>query len=505
MTKDAEKLLKQIADMSEQCNDIKVTIDINKIQKILSTQISINNLLDELKSNDFISSYEDNIYGEINVNLMSNKTEDFYKNKRLIRVSGNDCVVNITGGQLNVASGNASIISTNTGGISENELPIEITYDFQYLKSLYEHLSSYYNFMLSIIGDNHQSIGKIRNNIDLIKRSLNCYYNGRIKKAYECIKKILTNYINSPYIVASINENYAFKGLSPKIIRPNILIGDEDYANIYENMLAHELSFFKARVASEKIIIKDMLHIPFDKRSLVSTQRFSIPGIPCIYLSTTSFGCWLELGTPESDIFQVSSFKIPTNLKVLNLCIRWKFIEGMIKLANTKEEREVIFDFYEIYPLVIATSYHIREINRKFKSEYIISQIVMQVCNELKIDGIAYLSKRITDYYAYPQAVNLAISVPYNVDLLYWEKANEVLITEPVRFSDFCEMKIANQGIAQFSSYVNEIYKNSLNNDIWIAGNEMKYTDTKFSAFDEYLVSQKFKSFINFSSENRLS
>lgn len=111
MTKDAEKLLKQIADMSEQCNDIKVTIDINKIQKILSTQISINNLLDELKSNDFISSYEDNIYGEINVYLMSNKTEDFYKNKRLIRVSGNDCVVNITGGQLNVASGNASIIT----------------------------------------------------------------------------------------------------------------------------------------------------------------------------------------------------------------------------------------------------------------------------------------------------------------------------------------------------------------------------------------------------------
>lgn len=333
---------------------------------------------------------------------------------------------------------------------------------------------------------------------------MNCYYNGRIKKAYECIKKILINYINSPYIVAPANENYAFKGLSPKIIRPNILISDEDYANIYENMLAHELSFFKARVASEKITIKDMLHIPFDKRSLVLTQRFSIPGIPCIYLSTTSYGCWLELGTPESDIFQVSSFKIPTDLRVLNLCIRWKFIEGMIKLANTKEEREVIFDFYEIYPLVIATSYHIREINRKFKSEYIISQIVMQVCNELKIDGIAYLSKRITDYYAYPQAVNLAISVPYNADFLYWERANEVLITEPVRFSDFCKMKLDNQDIAQFSSYVNEIYKNSLNNDILIAGNEMKYTDTKFSAFDEYLVAQKFKRFTNLSFENSL-
>lgn len=99
-----------------------------------------------------------------------------------------------------------------------------------------------------------------------------------------------------------------------------------------------------------------------------------------MYLSATSFGTWLEIGLPEAEYFQVSSFTI-----------------------ENEYEKNMVLSSLEIFPLVIATSYHVSEMNRKFKSEYIISQIIMQVCNELNIDGVAYLSKRMPDFYAYPQ------------------------------------------------------------------------------------------------------
>lgn len=387
--------------------------------------------------------------------------------------------------------------------LTETALPIKIVYDSEYVKNLYEHLDFYYNYILGFFTENKKNIKSTKENIDLIKQGLHFYFNGKVNETYNCIKEIIVKYYDSPYIVASVDENYAFRGLAPKKIRPNRYTYKE-YDASYQKMLKHELSFFKARVATEKLEISDMLHIPFDKRNLVATQRFSISGIPCIYLSTTSYGSWLELGTPESDIFQVSSFKIPSDLRILNLCIQWKFIYGMKGIANADREQEILFDFLEIYPLIIATSYHVSEINRRFKSEYIISQIVMQVCNELNLDGIAYLSKRTSDYYAYPQAVNLAIAVPYNTEYLYWSRANEILITEPVRFSDFSNAKDSNQCAGHFSSYVNEIYKNNINNDIILAGKEMKYTNTGFSAFDEYLVTQEFNRFINIPSKDRI-
>lgn len=49
------------------------------------------------------------------------------------------------------------------------------------------------------------------------------------------------------------------------------------------------------------------------------------------------------------------------------------------------------------------TSFQVKEMKRNFKSEYIISQLLMQVVNELDIDRIAYLSKKMVDIYAYPQ------------------------------------------------------------------------------------------------------
>lgn len=265
-------------------------------------------------------------------------------------------------------------------------------------------------------------------------------------------------------------------------------------------MLRHELSFFRARISIENLQSKDMFHIPFNLRGRISTQRFSMPGVPCLYLATTTYGAWIELGRPDCEMFFASAFKIPNDLKILNLCISQMFINGSASLADENEIKE-LETYIEIYPLILATSFRILELDRKFKSEYIISQLVMQAARELGIDGVAYLSKKTEDYYAYPQAVNLAILVPDKFDGTnnYWDRAEEVELTEPRRFSDILK-KIRLQHLEHtepFRAYVNEQFKGNEANKIMEQGKVCSYINTKFSEFDEFLVKEQYLSFKN--------
>ena len=380
--------------------------------------------------------------------------------------------------------------------LNDFSLPQTVMYDCDYAEELYKCLDDYFIRIQTKIGEEYpDTIKAIDSNIAQIRKCISSYYNGKISEAYSCIKNILKQYVNSPFIVASVDKNYAFRGTAVKELRPGIY-SDERYDDTYDVMLKHNLSFYRARIAVETIQEKDMLHIPFNKRGIVDTQRFSIAGLPCLYLSTTSFGTWLELGLPEAEYFQVSSFMIPKDLKILNLCIQQHLINGMSSFIANEYEKNMVLNSLEIFPIIIATSYHVSETNRKFKSEYIISQIIMQVCNELNIDGVAYLSKRMLDFYAYPQAVNLAIAMPYNEKYLYWQRANEILLTKPIRFSNFLAERTDNTEKQNFNSYVNEIYKgDNHNNKIILAGNIEDYTVTKHSEFDEYLLKQKFYNF----------
>ena len=43
----------------------------------------------------------------------------------------------------------------------------------------------------------------------------------------------------------------------------------------------------------------EMFHIPYNKRHLVGNQRFSLSGLPCLYLGGSSYICWEELGRKD--------------------------------------------------------------------------------------------------------------------------------------------------------------------------------------------------------------
>ena len=225
-----------------------------------------------------------------------------------------------------------------------------------------------------------------------------------------------------------------------------------------------------------------MLHIPLENRGLVSTNRFSMPGIPCIYLATSTYCCWLELNMPSRYMLYASSIQVPTDIKVLNLALSPNFIETMSVCLSDKD---VYFleEMLEIFPLVYATSYNILEQNRSFKSEYIVSHLIMQCMKELGIDAVAYFSKKISDETAYPYAINIAIPVEkdFKKDNSYWLKADRVFLSEPILYSDFIKNLNCNINVGMLSGFFNDNY-------IDVLGNPVDFDTLKFSFFDKYLT-----------------
>lgn len=377
-------------------------------------------------------------------------------------------------------------------------LPKMITYDRDYYCELKVELDRYIEYVRGIKNLSENCISNVVINSNKLLQCIEEYYNANVWEAQEYIVDILNKYVDSPHIVAPISENYAFKGSSPEKLRPSIYKNSEEYIEIYNSMLKSEPSFFRARLNAENLDIKGMFHIPFNARGLIATQRFSMPGVPCLYLATTTYGAWIEMSRPEAEVFHVSSLKIPDDLRVLNLCISQMFINGAASFANREEIKE-LEKYIEIYPLILATSFRVIEMNRKFKSEYIIAQLVMQSSRKLGIDGVAYLSKRTSDFYAFPHAVNLAILIPQNFKEIrsYWSRSWEVELTKPKRFSEFLvENSIAHGNHkAPFNSYVNEHFRHSGTNSIEDLGKSVDYISTKFSEFDEFLVNEEFISF----------
>lgn len=377
------------------------------------------------------------------------------------------------------------------------ELPINVTYDNEYEFVLKKELNKYIEHIEAKkthgLNSGKEKIFEdilcsAKEDVYSICKSVELYYAGDFSGAKECIKKIICKFNDDKFIVSSLGESYAVKGMCNF---PELMTTYKDCPEtqaMYEKQRAYPLNFFKARDSVDPIEVKDMLHIPFEKRSLVSTERFSMPGIPCVYLASTSLGCWLELNMPDEKTFWVSAFDITNNnLKVLNLCVQQCQINGACVMINTDYELQLAVQLLKIFPLVCATSFTVSEKNRNFKSEYIISQLLMQSIKEMGIDAIAYNSKKIGDMSAYPQCVNLAIPAIQEPNKRHSNIGKTIQLTRPTLYKDFLshpKHKYENQ------SYINKFFPSGAHSNVTFLGQTLSYSQMKFSQFDDFLIGQ---------------
>ena len=355
------------------------------------------------------------------------------------------------------------------------ELPRICDNDSDYYKSLKDAFNEYEEFINSNYPEKYK---ETKNYCEKILEAINRYNSAAFETSQKIMKNILMKLIEMyPDLVSNPFEIY--KGVQN--YKRDSILGEEYY--------------FKARVlpTDYKTEKSDMYHIPFNRRDLVATQRFSLPGIPCLYLGKTSYVCWQELGKPAANTFYVAAVKPVEKLRLLNLAYtnaplinRLTYdIEKEENINNKNELQDVLNCSLAIFPFIIATSFKIYGDDRKFKSEYIVSQLIMMLLFNRDWDGIAYSSKRIPmNEYNFATTLNIAIMPECKGANHYSQLMNEFKFKEPVNFEEY--KLLGNDTLYNCHQQASSNYS-----QINLANNKDRYINSKFAIFDGYLILQK--------------
>jgi hypothetical protein len=150
---------------------------------------------------------------------------------------------------------------------------------------------------------------------------------------------------------------------------------------------------------------KDLFHIPFERREIVNRQRYSLPGLPCLYLGSSLYVCWKELDGPPFQSLYAAAIRVRRgeSITVLDFSITppgtARFISGAIN--DLDFAMPTIVARAICWPLLAACSVRRLHRNSPFIAEYIVPQLLLQWVTEsnygrhpdhVKVDGIVYFS-----------------------------------------------------------------------------------------------------------------
>lgn len=187
-------------------------------------------------------------------------------------------------------------------------------------------------------------------------------------------------------------------------------------------------TFYRIRMKSENFSFTkaEMFHIPFELRGMVSTQRYSIPGFPSLYLSKTLYAAWEELRRPKASDFQAIRLTSRRPISYLDLTPPDWGEDNSSKNA---------YRYLMAWPLMLCCSIKVKNYENTFKPEYIVSQLLLQwVRNNDEVSGIKFNSSHIK----YPSIktrgdlYNLVLPVRENKDKGYCDHLLSLFhVTEP--------------------------------------------------------------------------
>lgn len=121
-----------------------------------------------------------------------------------------------------------------------------------------------------------------------------------IEQNSKMLIEVLELYNNGKIVPASQKAFEVFNNMKPILIKR--YFGLFRYENYYRIRVINETNTFPLER-------KEMFHIPSHKNYLVGTERYSMPGHPCLYLASQSVLAYYECGKPEK--FAISKFDIP--------------------------------------------------------------------------------------------------------------------------------------------------------------------------------------------------
>ncbi len=148
-----------------------------------------------------------------------------------------------------------------------------------------------------------------------------------------------------------------------------------------------------------------LFHMPFELRHKVSSNRYSISGLPCLYLGGSLWVCWEELQRPEFHSLQVARFRYAEPVNLLDFGFRPDTIGRLRRSKSRLFDDATVASYLICWPLVAACSVRVFYPGASFKPEYIVPQLLLQYLrNETSLDGLRYFSTRIDQHEHSPWA-----------------------------------------------------------------------------------------------------
>lgn len=183
--------------------------------------------------------------------------------------------------------------------------------------------------------------------------------------------------------------------------------------------------FYRIRVSSQANLSRhDIFHVPLSERRRVASCRFSIPGLPALYLGTSAYICWEEMSRPTLEDVHISKFGIKENaaISLLNIALSSDLLLEYLEhypedqLDKSETYNRLLFTiniFLKYWPLYASCHIKVAQKDLNFKPEYIIPQILMQfIVNDQNLDGVLYMSSRIeAKRIDHSKCINMALPV----------------------------------------------------------------------------------------------
>lgn len=346
--------------------------------------------------------------------------------------------------------------------------PFEISSGNQYLSELKTLLDLFVDELINCKAEETiVSVAKLYR--DKIINSIELYYQGNIIDAQSTINELIDDFNDDSIAISHINDSIAFP--SPR------------------KGVKSEVQFFRARLAENvtDFPAKDMLHIPFSKRDIVKSERFSIPGLPCLYLANSTYTCWIEMGCPADHKFNVSPVVLDNTQRIFNLTVSIRDLMDYTTIENSENDNheESIIALIKLLMLSMGTSFKVASgSDRNFKAEYILPQMIMLACKHRNLDGVTYYSKQVTDdIFAHVVGVNLVLFASYNGEKELSNICEHIEISDSFNYSMFKQLMPS----LLCKSYDLRILDSPYITNIGSFDRQFPYRETQFFAFDQYL------------------
>jgi hypothetical protein len=285
--------------------------------------------------------------------------------------------------------------------VREKKLKLPSTIETDIISDFKEKCQIYFNILNDYVEENDNELSRrLKRRLERITKiyfgivnALSDFLSGDIKSAYDNFDSIFSERVTARYI-------------------QSISIPLKNICNTTRPLF---------RVRKSNTAIKDrkeIFHIPFSMRHLVDAQRYSVAGLPCLYLGSSLYVCWLEMGKPDFDKLYISSFiSNEENSKILDFTadILYSHFYGIS--VNDRMTSTTKLAYLSLMPLIYACSFAKKTNSTSFTQEYIIPNLLMQWISrrsKSNIVGIAYRSTRMVKTNHGEKSINVVLPPKVN-------------------------------------------------------------------------------------------